>query len=364
VKRSSHIEGIGPLFRCLLLVGITSLSACSVVGPTALSGSRGLYNEVINRTEDEQILNMVVRQRYDETFGMLAVASVTASIRAEAQATADFALGDDQNYINNLVPLQAGVAYEESPTIAYVPLGGETFIRRMLAPVSLEHADLVSRGSMDQDVLLRTLIRRVNGLRDSTAGEDGPSARFERVIELYTRLEEAEVLDLVREYEFEDYYVSLHDYKPSLLSETVEFLSTLGIRDQEVDGREIVLPLRLSIGRASTDAIDLETRSVFEIIRVIGQAIEIPPPHLSSGLVAPNTRETSEAEQFLIIRSSANPPSDAAVRIKFRDWWFYIDASDTQSKQGFVILRTLIGMRLEETPADQAPVLTIPVGGG
>ena len=44
------------------------LCGCATVGPVSIAAGRGAYAEVINRTEDEQILNVVVRQRYDETF--------------------------------------------------------------------------------------------------------------------------------------------------------------------------------------------------------------------------------------------------------------------------------------------------------
>ena len=62
------------------------LPACATVGPAALHASRSAYNTVINQTEDEQILSMIVSQRYDETFAMLAVSSVTASIKVESTA--------------------------------------------------------------------------------------------------------------------------------------------------------------------------------------------------------------------------------------------------------------------------------------
>jgi hypothetical protein len=61
-------------------------------------------------------------------------------------------------------------------------------------------------------------------------------------------------------------------------------------------------------------------------------------------------------------RSSEKPPDNATVRIRFRDWWFYIDATDSRSKQAFTFLRTFIGMRLADPGATQrAPVLTVPV---
>jgi hypothetical protein len=64
----------------------------------------------------------------------------------------------------------------------------------------------------------------------------------------------------------------------------------------------------------------------------------------------------------IAIRSSRKRPDEAIVSILFRDWWFYVDATDARSKQAFMLLRTFIGMRLE-TPggAQNLPVLTVPV---
>jgi hypothetical protein len=64
----------------------------------------------------------------------------------------------------------------------------------------------------------------------------------------------------------------------------------------------------------------------------------------------------------MTIHSSVKRPENATVRIRFRDQWFYIDATDTRSKRAFGLLRTFIGMRLADPSAAQkAPVLTVPV---
>ena len=63
----------------LLIAGVLGLCGCATIGPQSITAGRGAYTEVINSTEDEQILNVLVRQRYDETFGMISVASITAN---------------------------------------------------------------------------------------------------------------------------------------------------------------------------------------------------------------------------------------------------------------------------------------------
>ena len=105
-----------------------SFAGCSLSGPTSVATGRSAYNLIINKTEDEQILNLVVRERYDETYGLLAVSSVTSSIKTTVRAASELGFGPTSNYDGNLVPLTIGAAYEENPTISYVPLAGEAFL--------------------------------------------------------------------------------------------------------------------------------------------------------------------------------------------------------------------------------------------
>ena len=88
----------------LALLSALGFYGCAVVGPQSIAAGRGVYAEVINRAEDEQVLNVIVRQRYDETFGMMSVASVTANLRFSTQAGANIGIGDSDNYAGNLVP--------------------------------------------------------------------------------------------------------------------------------------------------------------------------------------------------------------------------------------------------------------------
>lgn len=351
-----------------MLVGFValSLSGCATLGPNTLAAGRGVYNEVIKSTEDEQTLNIIVRDRYSETFGMLAVTNVTASVRAEAHLSADAAIGNRENYAGNLVPLQAGIAYEDNPTISYEPIGGETFIRRMLRPITLEQLVLIARASPENELAMRTLIRSVNGIRNLPAGGNEQSSKFERFLELWSTLHTAQVLDVVRtDDEDAGYFVNLVGYGNGYADAVRELLALLGLRKHVPDGRQILIPLRLSIGGASDDAIDLETRSVLQVIRVIGRDVDIPTSHLAAGIVEDlGGIGNQTTPQSISVRSSRGKPTNATVSVFFRDWWFYIDAKDTRSKQGFVVLQMLIGMQMEDTGGgERSPVLTIPVGG-
>jgi hypothetical protein len=345
----------------LVVIAALGLCGCAVVGPQSIGGGRAAYTEVINRTEDEQILNVVVRQRYDETFGMMTVASVTANIRFSAQASSDIGLGNSDNYDGNLVPLSAGVAYEENPTVSYVPLSGEDFTRRMLSPVSVNEWVLLSGNTRNPSHLLALAARRINSLRSPLLGQAPVTPEFPRFLELYNQLRRAQVVEIVQADQSggtDEHLWEIHDYEPAYGATVREFLRLLGI-EVPVDGSTIMLPIRQQAG-SSVSAVHLHPRSALNVLRSFGAGVEIPRAHLEAGIVEPLTAAIPEDMRFITIRSAEKRPDNATVRVLFRDRWFYIDATDTQSKLAFRFLRTFIGMRLAEArTTQQAPVITL-----
>jgi hypothetical protein len=347
----------------LALLCVLGFCGCAVVGPQSITSGRKVYSEVINRTEDEEILNMIVRMRYDETFGMMSVASVTASLRFTTSTGIQLGFGDDNDYLGNLVPFSAGAAYEESPTISYVPLSGEDFMLRMLSPVATREWHLFASSAKHPGKVFDLAVRRVNRLRNPPLGEEPPTRDFARFVELYDRLRRAGVLDIVQASESggeSNYFFDIHDYENAHGDSVRELLDLLGI-EVKSDGSTILLPLRLAVG-SSVSAIHVQTRSAYDVLREFGSGIEIPPAHLEAGIVEPLTWAVPEEKQFITILSSKRRPDNATVRIRFRDHWFYIDATDTRSKRAFLFLRTFIGMRLADPgSAQRAPILTVPV---
>jgi hypothetical protein len=343
----------------LLVVTALVLSGCAVIGPQSITAGRGTYTEVINRTEDEQMLNALVRLRYDETFGMMSVSSVTANLRFRTRAGADIGIGDSENFVGNLVPLSAGVAYEENPTISYVPLSGEDFTRRMLSPVSLSEWLLFENAATEPSFLFALAVRRVNGLRNPILGQEAPSPAVQRLLALYGELRASGVLDIAVDPASKAapvFYWDIHNYEPAHRDSVSELLDLLGI-EMKLDGSVILLPLRQAID-STGPAVNVQTRSALDVLQIFGSGIEIPSRHLEAKIVEPRPA----AMQFMHIRSSESRPKNATVQIQFRDQWFYIDATDAQTKRIFLLLQAFIGSRLAGPGAGrQAPVLTVPV---
>jgi hypothetical protein len=341
------------------LLGLMTFSlGCNTLGRTSLSSGRGSYNEVINRTEDEQILQLIVRQRYDESAGMLAVASVTANLKIGASLGANVGIGSDSGYEGNLVPFSAGATIEESPTISYVPLRGEEFVAKLLEPISGAQVLLLGSVSTADSEALRMLVRRANGVLNpayAPPGADGST--FDRFVAGFASLRDAGVLDIVSA-PSGGHELLFHDQSPAQAAQMTEILRALGI-EGAATGRELRLPLRYFVGAARGEGLDFDTPNTLEVIDAAGRGIDVPEEHLAEGIA--RRAALDERYRFLTVRSSSGRPSHASVAVEHRGYWFYIDARDARSKQGFLMLRRLIGLRLGGSGEQVGPVLTVPV---
>ncbi len=67
--------------RKILFIGATFfiLAGCTSIGPRRVHMDRGVYNNVVRQTDQEQLLTNIVRQRYLEITEYIQVGSLTAS---------------------------------------------------------------------------------------------------------------------------------------------------------------------------------------------------------------------------------------------------------------------------------------------
>jgi hypothetical protein len=351
-------------------VVLVGLSGCgSVLGPRATLGpgsivrGRGLYNEVISETNNEQTLELIVRARYGEPLGLLSVSSVTANLRTTATGEAQFGIGPSSNYKGNLTPLSVGVAYEENPTISYAPVQGERYAKGILSPIGLDMLVLLLGVEHSPGHLLSVVIKQVNGLPNPTDGDPARAAPFREAIALLSDLEEGGQATWTST-GAEGFALVLHDYLPAQRRAVSDLLHRLGLPESLAHGgRQIVLPVRLAFGPATKPELHVQTRSVYDLIEIAAGCVAVPAEHAAAGIADPAPATAGPLREHFAIRSSrARPSEDTLVAVRHRGYWFYIAANDGPSKFVFRLLQTLIGMRLVEATPQTMPALTIPVG--
>ena len=356
--------------RVAAAAAVLCLSGCgrllgprATLGPGSIVRGRGLYNQVISDTNNQQTLELIVRARYGEPSGLLSVASVTANLRTTATANSQFGVGPSANYQGNIVPLSLGLAYEENPTIAYTPVQGERYAKSILSPIGLDTMVLLLSMERAPHQLLAILIKQVNGLQNPRYGPPQTRAAFQDSTALLGRLEDAGQATWTSTAASEGAFaLVIHDYAGNR-NVVRELLRRWGLPASLTQGdRNIVLPVNLAFGKATRPELNVETRSVYDLIEVAAGSVEVPPEHAALGLADRGLDGLSPPGDLRIQSSPSYPSRDVLVAVRHRGYWFYIPADDGPSKLAFRLLQMLIGMRLVEGTPQTTPTLTIPVG--
>ena len=350
-----------------LFMFLCFLCGCSIVGPTAISMGRADYNDAINKTEDEQLLLAIIRGRYGETNSLMAVSGIAANIRFGSRAGGEVGIGPSASYNGRLIPFSAGVIYEENPTITYVPVHGERYLRQVLAPIPLNILVLLVRGAgATQSAYLSMLVNRINNLQnpDFLMSESaGLNYRFQKFVELHKKLSDTGVLHWVedRRNEF-PFDIMMTGYMPAHVKEAREYLQLIGLPMPSDTSKDIIIPVTFSIRGEDWHGISISTRSTYDMIEILQEAIQVPEEHLSAGLSYPSLRP-GLAGKNLCIHSAKEKPEKSQVSVTYRGYWYYIDQADMCTKLFYRMVRILWSVSIAAGIDHRAePVLTIPVG--
>jgi hypothetical protein len=112
---------------------------------------------------------------------------------------------------------------------------------------------------------------------------------------------------------------------------------------------------------ASWVEIGVRGRSMMEIMQIASTAVQIPAKDIDAGVVWVDPERVSDPDSFgFVIKSSKDQPSNATLRTKYRDYWFYIEDSDLRSRESFSLLNALFAVTAGTVPGAN-PVLTLPV---
>jgi hypothetical protein len=347
-----------------VLMAALVCSGCVSIGPPAISNGRMAYNEVINYTEDQQVLNAIIRDRYGHTFSLLSVSSITANVKFRSAIDTEFKAWGESGDVR-LIPLSAGAGYEDNPTISYAPVNGELVLRQLTSPIGVDEGFLLLRFARDRSIVNRYVYKRIN---DFYIPEEG------RLPEEVQRMQSlgAELFELgLSEFglapnsdpDNPSYVLIMSNYSDAEGAMIREYLELLDIDPALVDGGPVLIPIGPNTIDHEGNFISVATRSVYAWMKLAGSMIELPEPHVRSGIVDPADDWNGPASDRLItIRSSSRKPDDASVAIRFKDYWFYIAETDARSKDSFRLMKLLFSLRLiPEGSSAQVPVLTVPI---
>jgi hypothetical protein len=255
----------------VLLAGV-ALTGCNAFGPRAVEGTRVAYNEVLARTQDEQLLLNIVRLRYVDVPMFLEVASINTQFefRTDADASISGEFGDSLSEYTGSTGV--GFSVIEKPTVSYVPLQGDDFVKQLMAPVDLDTIVLMTRGGWSAHRVLRVCAQSLCGLPNAPTAA-GPAhdntpifERFQRAVKLL-REQQLDRVARLRMTEDGKYELQLDTDHPN----SDELHELLGLEETGVT------PLRAG-SRREPGVVTVEPRSLLGAMFYLSQGIELPPP--------------------------------------------------------------------------------------
>jgi len=403
------------------VLGSVVAAGCTTLGPYALDQTRLHYNEVIKRTTEEQLLLNIVRLRYTDTPSSLAVSAIAAQFERSLslQLTPFFVAGNDASF-TAVLPQVLGLGADR-PTVSLTPLDDQEFTRKLFTPVPLDGIIYLAKTTWPIATVFRLYLENLNWVSNAqTASGPTPKqapvvADFLHGMEVLQQLQDrAEIVFGVEEREEQlggplpASAVSARDvveaakngyaYRPDDQGSTWTLVrknqqSVLRIAPEAVNSPEVqdfVRVFRLRPGLTQYDitqealnpfpstyppegvtSLDLETRSLLQALYYVSHGIDIPPEHATGGLVTVTLDATGQAFDWSQVmhgffrvhwaQGHARPPG-AHVAVKYKDYWFYIEDTDQETKSTFSLLTELARLDLTGKTGTE-PQLILPVGG-
>ena len=356
--------------RVLLSAVATMLAASHAFGPDALRGTHPLYNDAIVGSMNEQFIQNIVRLHYRDPVFFLDVASVTASLKLDMSA------GLDQSEIglnggSDILKYSFGAAYSTSPTISYVPLQGEGFVKSILSPIPLQALFALTGSGWSARRVFSVCVERINGLENAPSAS-GPTPKaapapennhvFNRLLQLVEEVAPAHLIVPRIDPETKEPQLEIKS-SPEHHAQVWQIKDLLGL-DQNLQ----VYRVNSDFLQSRSDTLSIRTRTLTSIFFYLSHHVDTPQDHKAAGLVTvTRTKDgaefdwgTTPAGRLFHIRQSEERPDLTFLAIPYRGRWFYLADNDLESKSTFMLLMQLF--RLQAGAAkSEGPTLTIPV---
>jgi hypothetical protein len=236
---------------------------------------------------------------------------------------------------------------------------GDRFTKSLLQPIPPAAVMQLIQGGWPTDLVLKTVLRSINGIRNDSLGVGGDPG-FRELVEALFRLQRAGGLGNRVEARKDGSAVILMLRREGKSSGQLE------------DARRVAELLGLEEGASEIDVVygfaprsghevAMVTRSMLEIILDLGTGIDLPAGGAASGRVLLGLRQAGEeaAVPLVHIRSGAAAPDMAYAAVPYKGHWYWIDDSDIASKRIFTFLMILFSLA-ETGQAPAAPVVTVP----
>ncbi len=347
MRRIAAKQRVGQRLLWIVACMTLALAGCAPLGPQSVLTQRPLYNTAVQETDAQQLLLNIVRQRYNDPVSFLEVTSISSGSSRIASAT----------LLGRLVPqsrhdYSGSVAgsYSETPIIFYSPNSGEKFMRQMLRPLDLRTLALVLQSGWSIERTLLLAGEAINGIRNGTPA----------YLSLLADLRELQRLGLMQMGLAPGASETSGDvallFAPQALQKPA-YQRVCAALAVACDGGQLRLEATLG-GASAPGNVGVSTRSLYTAFYHLAQTVEVPQEDDASGAAAPAAAVAGSP--VFRVRHALEPPLRAAVKVAYRDRWYFIDDTDRDSKVSFALVSLLVTLQAGD-PERNMPLFALPL---
>jgi hypothetical protein len=354
------------LYRVAAALLLMSAGAgCHSVGPGTVARDRFDYSASIGESWKRQTLLNIVKLRYLDPPIFVDVGQIVAGYQLQGSATLGGQLSSGQAIQGNSLNMGGSATFIDRPTITYVPLTGNKFIKGLMTPLSPESVFFTIQSGWPADGVLFATVASINGLKNqetSITGVTPPDPAFLRVLALMREIQLSGAVAMRVQLDGQKQQTTLltfrsQDIPPETLKQILELRRLLGL-----DPNASEFKLVFGTSASNDKEVAVVTRSLLQQMTTMATQVEAPAQDVQEGRATPGwdaVSASTNAVRLITIHSSVNKPPDAFAAVNYRAHWFYIDDRDLKSKRvlAFMLMLFTLADTGEKEPL---PLITIP----
>jgi hypothetical protein len=340
------------------------LVGCASIGPRSVAVDRFDYGSAIATSWKEQTLLNIVKLRYVDLPVFVDVASVVAGYSLQTGVSVGGVVSSSGAVQGNYGSLGGQAVYTDRPTITYVPLTGEKFLRGLITPIDPKNIFFMLQSGYAADFILGLTVESLNGVRNSstargTVREADPD--FVQALRLMRDVQAEGAMGMRVEEEKGKgatgiVFFQRDNVAPELAAKSVEIRRLLKLpTDQQR------FTLTYSPMRGGDHEFSVNSRSMLQIMGALAAYVSVPDDHVKDGSATPafSSASAESLQQRARIHSGLEKPENVFTAVRYRGYWYWVDESDWQTKRALTAV--MFFFTLADTgSSDKLPLITIP----
>jgi hypothetical protein len=343
---------------------VIALTGCSHLGPKTVAVDRFEYSTAIAESWKQQTLLNIVKLRYMDLPVFVDVASIVSGYSMQTGVNVNGTLSSKTAIQGNFVAAGGQAIFTDRPTITYVPMTGEKFLRGLMTPIDPKNIFFMLQSGYPADFILGLAVESLNGVRNRSTAAGAireADADFVRALELMREVQAAGAFGMrVEEDKAKGSTAVLFFRRDDVPAEMVEKIAELRRLLKLLAGQQKYV-LAYSPVRGAENELAVNSRSLLQIMAAFASYMDVPEAHLKDHSAVPSVVNPSSETQRIRVRihCGRDKPPTAFAAVRYRDHWFWIEDSDWQTKRALTAV--MFFFTLTETGGNEKlPLITIP----